>query len=62
MPVLWVELEHIVELGDISTDASMADGELDQHFDEVEAHSPAFGHQVVKAAASFAFCIDRGVG
>ena len=60
MLVFWFELEHIVELGDVSTDASMANGELDQHFDEVKAHSPSFGHQVIETATSFTLSIDRG--
>ena len=36
------------------------EAKLDQHLDEVEAHPSALGHQVVKAATSLAFSVDRG--
>ena len=61
MPVFWFEFEHVVELGDVSADAIMTDGELDQHLDEVEAHFFALGHQVKEATTSFTLSVDRGV-
>ena len=61
MSVCWFEFK-IVKLGNDSTDASMADGELDQHLDEVEAHSSALGHQVIEAETSFAFSVNSGAG
>ena len=56
------QFEDVVELFDVSGEPYAADGEAEEHIDEVEGHVTALAHEVVQAPAPFSFRGDRGAG